>query len=85
MGAKGVRANPQNIEIRVMVGRAFAAMHQWKEAQTELLKVVKVDRNHRVGFRLLGEVLMRRADYERALPVLQHAQNLDPADPSILT
>lgn len=84
VGAKGVRANSKNIEIRVMVGRAFAAMHQWKEAQTELLKVVKADRNHRLGFRLLGEVLMRRADYERALPVLQHAQNLDPADPSIL-
>ena len=27
---------------------------------------------------------MRRADFERALPVLQHAQNLNPADPSIL-
>ena len=27
---------------------------------------------------------MRRADYERALPVLQHAQNLNPADPRIL-
>src|SRR5690606_24796261 len=34
---------------------------------------------------LLGEVLMRRADYERAVPVLQHAQNLAPADPTILT
>src|SRR5690606_36051575 len=29
-------------------------------------------------------VLLRRGDFERAVPVLQHAQNLAPADPSIL-
>jgi len=46
--------------------------------------VVKTDRNHGAAFRMLGEILMRRADYERALPVLQHAQNLNPADASIL-
>ena len=66
------------------IARAFAAMHQWKEAQGELLRVVKVDRSNRAGFALLGEVLLRRSDYERAVPVLQHAQNLDPTSPSLL-
>ena len=33
---------------------------------------------------MLGEVLLRRSDFERAVPVLQHAQNLDPTSPSIL-
>ncbi|MCX5745336.1 MAG: hypothetical protein NT062_22900, partial [Proteobacteria bacterium] len=37
-----------------------------------------------MGFALLGEVLLRRTDFERAVPVLQHAQNLDPTSPSIL-
>jgi tetratricopeptide (TPR) repeat protein len=84
IGARGLRENPGNLDGRLMVARAFAALHQWKEAQAELLKVVKTDRNHGQAFRMLGEVLMRRADYERALPVLQHAQNLNPADASIL-
>ena len=65
-------------------GPGHAALHQWKEAQAELLRVVKVDRTSKVGFTLLGEVLMRRADYERATPVLQHAQNLDPSNPAVL-
>lgn len=85
VGARGLKADPSNLPARMMVARAFAQLHQWKEAQAELLKIVKADKNHAPGFRLLGEVLLRRADYERALPVLQHAQNLDPADPSILT
>src|SRR5262249_15755228 len=40
---------------------------------------------NRMGFALLGEVLLRRNDYERAVPVLQHAQNLDPTSPAILS
>nr|HEX4312808.1 hypothetical protein [Kofleriaceae bacterium] len=67
-----------------MVARAHATLHQWKEAQGELLRVVKVDRSNRRGFALLGEVLLRRNDFERAVPVLQHAQNLDPTSPAIL-
>jgi len=84
VGARGLRANPSSMDGRVMVGRAFCSLHKWKEAQAELLKVVKTDKRHQQAFRLLGEVLMRRGDYERALPVLQHAQNLSPADPDVL-
>ena len=80
----GLDASPDSLEGRVMLARAFAALHQWKEAQGELLRVVKVDRSNRQGFALLGEVLLRRTDYERAVPVLQHAQNLDPTSPHIL-
>ncbi|MBA3395815.1 MAG: tetratricopeptide repeat protein [Deltaproteobacteria bacterium] len=81
----GLAASPDSLEGRVMLARAYAALHQWKEAQGELLRVVKVDRSNRQGFALLGEVLLRRADHERAVPVLQHAQNLDPTSPQILT
>jgi tetratricopeptide (TPR) repeat protein len=84
VGNLGLEASPDNLEGRVMLARAHAAMHQWKEAQGELLRVVKVDRSNRQGFALLGEVLLRRSDYERAVPVLQHAQNLDPTSPQIL-
>ncbi len=85
VGVAGLAAAPDNMEGRVMVARAHAALHQWKEAQAELLRVVKVDRANKGGFALLGEVLLRRSDYERAIPVLQHAQNLDPANPAVLS
>jgi len=84
VGSVGLAAAPDSLEGRVMLARAHAAMHQWKEAQGELLRVVKVDRGSRQGFALLGEVLLRRQDFERAVPVLQHAQNLDPTSPQIL-
>jgi tetratricopeptide (TPR) repeat protein len=84
VGRAGLESSPDNLEGRVMLARAHCAMHQWKEAQGELLRVVKVDRSNRLGFALLGEVLLRRNDYERAVPVLQHAQNLDPTSPQIL-
>ena len=84
VGNVGLEASPDNLEGRVMLARAHAALHQWKEAQGELLRVVKVDRSSRLGFALLGEVLLRRNDFERAVPVLQHAQNLDPTSPHIL-
>src|SRR6202142_946308 len=78
VGTIGLEAAPDSLEGRVMIARAYASLHQWKEAQGELLRVVKVDKSNRVGFSLLGEVLLRRSDFERAVPVLQHAQNLDP-------
>ena len=85
VGNVGIQAAPESLEGRVMLARAYASMHQWKEAQGELLRVVKVDRSSRQGFALLGEVLLRRQDFERAVPVLQHAQNLDPTSPQILS
>ncbi len=83
--SRGLANHPEHAEARLALGRSHVLLHQWKEAQVELLKVVKLDRQSREGFRLLGEVLMRRQDFERALPVLQHATNLDPADPKVLS
>jgi tetratricopeptide (TPR) repeat protein len=85
VGSIGLSASPDSVEGRVMLARAHILLHQWKEAQAELLRVVKVDRSNKPGFALLGEVLLRRSDYERAVPVLQHAQNLDPTSPHVLT
>ncbi len=83
VGLRGLSADPDNLDGRLMVSRAHVALRQWKQAQDELLKLVKIDRNHQSGFTLLGEVLMRQEDFERALPVLQHAHNLDPSSTHI--
>ncbi len=84
VAVRGLKANPEFLEGRIALSRAFVILHQWKEAQVELVKVVKVNRSYREAFVLLGEVLLRRGDFDRAFPVLQHAQNLDPADPRTL-
>ncbi len=83
VGTRGLHTNPDSTAGRMMLGQAYVMVHQWKYAQTELLKLVKLDRNHAAGFSLLGEVLLRRQDLERALPVLQHAQNLNPTNPHV--
>jgi tetratricopeptide (TPR) repeat protein len=83
VGTRGLEAAPDSLEARVMLARAHASLHQWKEAQGELLRVVKVDRSNRPGFALLGEILLRRRDFECAVPILQHAQSLDPTSPQI--
>lgn len=83
VGTRGLQSNPDSIAGRMMIGRAYVMLHDWKQAQTELLKLVKADRNHAAAFALLGEVLLRRQDLERALPVLQHAQNLSPTNPYV--
>ncbi len=81
---RGLQAHPDLPEARLALGRAHVMLHQWMEAQAELLRAVKLDRQNREAFRLLGEVLMRSSDFERALQVLQHAHNLNPADPQVL-
>ena len=81
VASEGLTMSPNSVAGRLMVARSFCALHKWREAQGELLKVVKADKENTNGFRLLGEVLLRRGDFERAIPVLQHAVNLSPADP----
>src|SRR6185295_1357034 len=81
---QGLSTHPDNTDGRLILGKAHIALHEWKEAQAELVKVVKLDRTHQEGFRLLGEVLMRRSDFERALPILQQALNLEPADGRVM-
>ena len=44
VGNLGLEHAPDNLEGRVMLARAYASLHQWKEAQGELLRVVKFDR-----------------------------------------
>lgn len=84
VGNVGLKAAPDRLEGRLLLARAHTQLHQWKEAQGELLAVVKADRSHREGFAMLGEVLLRREDFQRAVPVLQHAQNLDPTSSHVL-
>ena len=70
VGERGLRADPQNADGRVMLGRALCSLHKWKEAQGELLKVVKTNKQHHQAFRLLGDAMTKaRFDAEPVEPV----------------
>jgi tetratricopeptide (TPR) repeat protein len=77
---QGLEAYPDHTEGRLTLAKAHAALSQWKEAEQELVKVVKLDRYHQRAFSLLGEVLIRRTNYDVALKALQRAVDLDPTD-----
>src|SRR5437588_8291129 len=57
---KGLLSHPEFIDGRLALGKALLAMNRLKDAQVELLKVVKLDRQNREGYRLLAEVLVGR-------------------------
>src|SRR5215470_15430138 len=77
---QGLGNYPDHTEARLLLGRAFAVLHRWKEAEAELVKVVKLDRYNQAGFALLGEILVRRGNYDVASKALQRAIDLDPTD-----
>src|SRR5579883_2699959 len=81
---RGLLSHPEFIEGRLALGKALLAQKRLKEAQVELLKVVKLDRQNRQGYKLLAEVLVGRSDFERAGAILQHARQLDPSDAQII-
>jgi tetratricopeptide (TPR) repeat protein len=80
---RGLATYPDHTEGRLTLGRAYAAVERWKEAELELVKVVKQDRYHQKGFALLGEVLLHRHNFEVAAKALQRAHDLDPTDGTV--
>src|SRR5262249_42511037 len=77
---QGLGNYPDHTEARMLLGRAFAVLHRWKEAEAELVKVVKLDRYNQAGFALLGEILVRRGNYDVASKALQRASAPAPTD-----
>jgi len=77
---QGLANHPDHIEGRLGLARAHAALSRWKEAEQELVKVVKLDRYHQKAFGLLGEVLIHRTNWDVAVKALSRAHDLDPLD-----
>jgi tetratricopeptide (TPR) repeat protein len=77
---QGLAIHPDHTEGRLGLARAYAAIARWKEAEQELVKVVKLDRYHQKAFSLLGEVLIQRANWDVAVKALARAHDLDPLD-----
>src|SRR5437016_1016659 len=81
---QGLVHHAEHVPGRLALASALVALGQYKEAQAELLKVVKLDRQCNDAFILLGEVLMHRGDFERAQAILAHAHELDPGDADVM-
>src|SRR5262249_25999883 len=77
---QGLGNYPDHTEARLLLGRAFSVLHRWKEAEAELVKVVKLDRYSQQGFALLGEILVRRGNFDVAAKAPQRAVDLPPLD-----
>src|ERR1051325_12150509 len=81
---RGLSIHPDHLAGRLALARSLLRLEKYKEAQAELLKVVKQDRGNHEGFVLLGEVLLMRGDFDRAQAILTHAHELDRADSHIV-
>ncbi len=77
---QGLESYPDHPEALLALGQAYMALHRWKDAEREMVKVVKLDRYSQRGFSMLGEILARRGNYDVAVKALQRALDLDPLD-----
>jgi tetratricopeptide (TPR) repeat protein len=65
------------LEIRA---RAHIALRRDHEAQADLRDIIRLDPQHAVAYRLLGELAARRDEYESAGIFFREALRLDPDD-----
>ncbi len=70
----------ENGQVLVAVGKLYAAVERLSDAQGVLVSAGRVAPRDPSVFRLLGEVLLRRGDAERAEKVLARAQQLGAND-----
>ncbi len=72
MGIDALRTDPKNNLLSVRVAQAAVAERELRRAQNILLQLVKREERPEY-FGLLGEVLIRRGDYDRSSAILKHA------------
>lgn len=65
------------------LGLAYLEENQLEEAETEFLKLVKLDPDEVMGYANLGIVYLRMGEYKKAEEWLQKAIQMDPEDPDV--
>jgi tetratricopeptide (TPR) repeat protein len=73
---KGLAHHPGDAAGRRALGRALMLTGRLQEAQTELLGLIKNDRDDSAAMLLIADVLLQKADPGRAKAMLQHATKL---------
>jgi hypothetical protein len=81
VGKLASERHSSNGDVLVAVARLYAAVERLSDAQGLLVSAGRVSPRDPGVFRLLGEVLLRRGDAERAEKVFVRAQQLGASDP----
>src|SRR5688500_2992460 len=76
----GMRSAPSDLSLLVLAARARIAMRDLLSAEALLLKVVRASPDHVEALRWLGESLVIRGDFARALKVLGRGATIAPKD-----
>ncbi|MCA9582832.1 MAG: tetratricopeptide repeat protein, partial [Myxococcales bacterium] len=83
VAGEGLRSNPRNAVLLVVLGKVLLDSGDLVRAQAALLEAAKGAHPPPDAFRYLGEVLLHRGDHDRAAKVLARARALAPDDPQI--
>lgn len=72
--------DPDDVEIRLLLARALAALRQDAAAEVQLGHVLQRDTSSALAYHLLGEIALRRNDLASAVIYFREAVRLDPGD-----
>ena len=72
---------PENVHIRLLRARALTALRRDEEAQRELRMCLRLDPRCAPGYRILGELSLRRDELDSAEIFLKESVRLDKDDP----
>ena len=81
VGARASRDHAGDADVLVATARMYVAAQRLGDAQTALVSAGKAAKTDPHVYRLLGEVLLRRGDAERAVKVLERAIQFGANDP----
>ncbi len=79
----GLLDDENNLDLRLLEGRAFYARGDLSEAQRSLLRAARLDPRHKEPYRWLAQVLIERGDPVRAVQVLERALTIDAHDTAL--
>jgi tetratricopeptide (TPR) repeat protein len=81
---RAIAANPSSARAYYNVGLALLSQNQLAEADSALVAAIKRDRDIAPAYFARGRIAMRRKDWARALPLLEHAISGQPQEASYL-
>jgi tetratricopeptide (TPR) repeat protein len=77
---QGLLQHPRLVTGQVALGRALMGRGRFGEAKEALVSATKTNPEHGDAFRLLGDLVMREGDVDRARAILEYAEELLPND-----
>lgn len=80
LASDALEDQPECVPLLEIRARAHIALRRDHEAQADLRHIIRLDPQHALAYRLLGELAARRDEYESAGIFFREALRLDPSD-----